>query len=233
MTRALTTNLRPSGDRKQYSSAPAKGRSHRRYRTCPRPTCPPRTTSSPASSRRTESPSLRVAGRQGGEKTLLGYRRSVPDSARTVRIAAAQTPEFLEDVPGALAYLLEATEQAQVSGASLLCFPEGFLQGYLTEDEIARRNALDLFSPQFSNLLNQLPECAPTIVVGLIEAEGDALYNTAVGPWWGATARGTCSDGSGVFDRGRGKTRWCGRACRIGLGAASSRLPVRVALGAA
>lgn len=97
-----------------------------------------------------------------------------------MRIAAAQTPEFREDVPGALAYLAGVMEQACFEGASLLCLPEGFLQGYLTDGEVARQNALDLRSEQFSNLLDQLPERAPTTVVGLIESEGGELYNTAV-----------------------------------------------------
>jgi predicted amidohydrolase len=96
---------------------------------------------------------------------------------RAVRVAAAQTPEFVEDVPGAFAYLLDVVEEAR--GASLLCFPEGFLQGYLTQAESAQRVAMDLSGPQFANLLGQLPEDAPMIVVGLIEAEGKDLYNTA------------------------------------------------------
>lgn len=101
-------------------------------------------------------------------------------SAKPVRIAAAQTPEFREDVTGALAYLVKVAEEAQAAGARLLCFPEGFLQGYLTESQVARRNALDLSSPCFAPLLERLPEGAPTIVVGLIEVEGGNLYNTAV-----------------------------------------------------
>ncbi len=97
-----------------------------------------------------------------------------------MRIAAAQTPAFQEDVPGALAYLAQVMQQAHLERASLLCLPEGFLQGYLTDGEVARRNALELRSARFLNLLEQLPEAAPTTVVGLIEADGDDLYNTAV-----------------------------------------------------
>jgi predicted amidohydrolase len=97
-----------------------------------------------------------------------------------MRIAAAQTPEFREEVPRALAYLAAVMEQAHLERASLLCLPEGFLQGYLTDGEVARHNALDLRSPRFVSLLDQLPEHAPTTVVGLIERENDDLYNTAV-----------------------------------------------------
>lgn len=96
------------------------------------------------------------------------------------RIAAAQTPDFREDLPGALAYLAGVMQQAHLERASLLCLPEGFLQGYLTDGDAARRNALDLRSARFLELLDRLPEDAPTTVVGLIEVDGDHLYNTAV-----------------------------------------------------
>jgi predicted amidohydrolase len=103
----------------------------------------------------------------------------VADRPKTVRIAAAQTPEFREDVPGALAHLVDVAERAGAEGARLLCFPEGFLQGYLTEIHAARRNALDLSSREFLTVLRRIPSDAPMIVVGLIEQDGEDLYNTA------------------------------------------------------
>ena len=102
------------------------------------------------------------------------------EATRPLRVAAAQTPEFREDVAGALAYLAQVMAQAQREGASLLCLPEGYLQGYLTEDEPARRHALDLGSARFGEILAALPEQAPTTVIGLIEVEDGVLYNTAV-----------------------------------------------------
>jgi len=97
----------------------------------------------------------------------------------SVCIAAAQTPVFREDLLGATAYLAEVAGQAREVGARLLCLPEGYLQGYLTDSELARRHALNLSSDRFSGLLKELPESAPMIVVGLIETDGDHLYNTA------------------------------------------------------
>lgn len=97
-----------------------------------------------------------------------------------MRIAAAQAPVFWEDVDGALAYAAGVIAEAEAAGAVLLCFPEGFLQGYLVEPEAARRHALDLASTAFAQVLAQLPETGPTVVMGLIEAEGQQLYNTAV-----------------------------------------------------
>ncbi len=99
---------------------------------------------------------------------------------KTVRIAAAQTPEFIEDIDGALAWLAEVAARAAAQGAALLCFPEGFLQGYLTEEAPARRNALDLASPAFAAVLARMPKTGPVIVLGLIEIEDGRLFNTAV-----------------------------------------------------
>jgi len=98
----------------------------------------------------------------------------------TARIAAAQTPEFREDIDGALRCLTELAARAEAEGAALLCLPEGFLQGYLTEEEAARRHALDLASPAFAAMLERFPRSGPTLVVGLIEVEQGRLFNTAV-----------------------------------------------------
>jgi predicted amidohydrolase len=99
---------------------------------------------------------------------------------KTVKIAAAQTPEFLEDIDAALDCLKLVAARAEAEGAVLVCLPEGFLQGYLTDEQLARRNALDLASPEFTAVLNRFPKTGPMIVVGLIEAEGGRLFNTAI-----------------------------------------------------
>jgi predicted amidohydrolase len=97
-----------------------------------------------------------------------------------MKIAAAQTPEFREDIDAALACAAEMAARAEAAGAVLLCFPEGFLQGYLTEETPARRHALDLKSDAFAGVLERLPNTGPMIVMGLIERDGDLLFNTAV-----------------------------------------------------
>src|SRR5882724_1604502 len=98
---------------------------------------------------------------------------------KTVRIAAAQTVEFREDMEAALNCVADFAARAENEGASLLCFPEGFLQGYLTDEGPARRNALDLTSRAFEAVLNKLPKTKPMIVMGLIEVEEARLFNTA------------------------------------------------------
>jgi predicted amidohydrolase len=99
---------------------------------------------------------------------------------KTVRIAAAQTLEYRENVEAALTCALDMIRQAEAEGARLLCFPEGFLQGYLTEYEAARRAAMDLGSQAFAAVMSRLADAGPMIVMGMIEVQDEALFNTAV-----------------------------------------------------
>ncbi|WP_132537216.1 carbon-nitrogen hydrolase family protein [Rhizobium sp. PP-F2F-G48] len=98
---------------------------------------------------------------------------------KTVRIAAAQTPEFLEDIDAAVAWLAIVVGRAEAEGVALLCLPEGFLQGYLTDEQSARRHAIDLTSGEFETVLARLPKTGPMTVFGLIEIESGRLFNTA------------------------------------------------------
>lgn len=99
---------------------------------------------------------------------------------KTVRIAAAQTPDFREDIEAALSCLVDFAGRAEAEGAALLCFPECFLQGYLSGESAARRNAINLKSSAFEIVLNRFPKTGPMIVTGMIEEESGRLFNTAV-----------------------------------------------------
>jgi len=100
--------------------------------------------------------------------------------SRTVRIAACQLPEIREDPSAALREIEAWAGHAEEGGADLVCFPEGALQGYLREPELAQRHALDLGSTEFATMLRRLSEFLPTLVIGLIERKGGVLYNAAV-----------------------------------------------------
>jgi predicted amidohydrolase len=125
---------------------------------------------------------------------------------KTVRIAAAQTFEYREDIEAALNCATEVAACAEAQGALLLCFPEGFLQGYLTEETSARRHALELSSPEFAGVLSRLPKTGPMIVIGMIEAEAGRLFNTAVvvdhGGLVGRYRKSNLFDGEKCFDAG-------------------------------
>ena len=100
---------------------------------------------------------------------------------RTVGVGACQTPDIRGDVDGALDCIETYAEQAAAQGVQLLCFPEGFLQGYETKDKRwARRHALDLDSAAFAQVLHRLARIQSTLVIGLTELEAGTLYNTAV-----------------------------------------------------
>ncbi|TAU76672.1 carbon-nitrogen hydrolase family protein [Rhizobium ruizarguesonis] len=98
----------------------------------------------------------------------------------SIRIAAAQTPEFRENVEAALDYACGIAARAEAEGVALLVFPEGFLQGYLTDEASARRVALDLASAEFAAVLDRLPKSGLVLVIGLIEIDDGRLFNTAV-----------------------------------------------------
>lgn len=98
----------------------------------------------------------------------------------TIRVAAAQTIEFWRDIESAFSCLTDLSRQAEAESAKLLCLPECFLQGYLTDEASARRFALDLASAQFAELLARFPKTGPVLVIGFIEASQGKLYNSAM-----------------------------------------------------
>ena len=107
-------------------------------------------------------------------------RRQHGDGMTTHRIAAAQTPEFRGDMERALRHLADAAAEATDANCSLICFPEGFLQGYVIDEKLAREAAIDLGSSAFESVLGKLPESGPMLIFGLIEKDDGRLFNTAV-----------------------------------------------------
>lgn len=66
------------------------------------------------------------------------------------------------------------------STADIVCFPECFLAGYFRQTPEAFANRIELTSTHFAHVLATLAPYKPTIILGLIEREGDDLFNTAV-----------------------------------------------------
>ncbi|WP_433368104.1 carbon-nitrogen hydrolase family protein [Actinoplanes sp. CA-142083] len=89
-----------------------------------------------------------------------------------MRIGACQTPEILGDVDASLRVIREFADAGDVD---LLLFPECFLQGYLVTEQHVREHALELDSA----VLTELAGIRPTVVLGMIEREGDRYFNTA------------------------------------------------------
>ena len=96
------------------------------------------------------------------------------------KVAVCQVPDIREDVETSLKWIEKFVKEAEEKAASLICFPECFLQGYLTEKLLATKYAINLHSQMFDNILKQLEKYSPMIVFGLIEEDGGLLFNTAV-----------------------------------------------------
>ena len=103
-----------------------------------------------------------------------------------MKVAACQLLEIRNDVSRAMALIRAQTLAAARIGANLVCFPECFLQGYSVDPAAVADVAIDLSSPAFHDMLEELKPLEPVIVVGLIEQEGGHFYNTAL-----AIERGT------------------------------------------
>lgn len=122
-----------------------------------------------------------------------------------MRIAAVQTPEFRNDIAAALDWAERAVATATAGGAALLCFPEAYLQGYLT-DTSAHDVAIDLQSDAFAAMASRLSRPGLVIVLGLIERDREQIYNTAVviadGSLSGRYRKINLLEGEGVFTPG-------------------------------
>lgn len=51
----------------------------------------------------------------------------------TRKVAVCQVPDIREDIAAAIGWIEKLADQAEDESISLICFPECFLQGYLTE----------------------------------------------------------------------------------------------------
>lgn len=122
------------------------------------------------------------------------------------KVAVCQVPEIRKDVAAALVWIESFTEQAENAGVSLICFPECFLQGYLTKKSLAEKFAIQLNSPQFETILKRLSKYQPTIVFGMIEQDDENLFNTAVviknGELIGQYRKTHLLEGEGIFKAG-------------------------------
>jgi predicted amidohydrolase len=95
----------------------------------------------------------------------------------SIKVAACQVPDIQMNVEATLQLIESATTAVQ---ADLVCFLECFLQGYLTDEALAREYAIDLSSPEFVGILSRLSAISPTLAFGMIERDDEQLFNTAV-----------------------------------------------------
>lgn len=99
----------------------------------------------------------------------------------TWKLAVGQVGASLGDIDANLATCLQALETAADADARLLVLPELALTGYMFEsrDEAASM-ALRRDGPEVAELAKAARATGVSIVVGLLERDGEALYNTAL-----------------------------------------------------
>lgn len=97
----------------------------------------------------------------------------------SLRVGACQTPEILGDIEAAINCILTFAAEAETKHVDLLLFPECFLQGYLVNQEHLTTHAISLDSTEFEAILHKLAHIRPTLVIGLIESQNGAFFNSA------------------------------------------------------
>jgi predicted amidohydrolase len=97
-----------------------------------------------------------------------------------MRIGHCQLESKLGDFDANLAKVVQGLERADRERVEIVSFPECFLTGYPDKEEVVRRSAFAVDSPQMLKLLDKTMRFGATFIVGFNELRGNDLYNTAV-----------------------------------------------------
>jgi len=98
----------------------------------------------------------------------------------SVKIAACQMPDVCGAPDAAVALVAQYAAAAAEQGARLVCFPEAYLPGYITEREHIEASAVELASPALARWLAPLSSLEPLLVIGLFERDQGSIYNSAI-----------------------------------------------------
>jgi predicted amidohydrolase len=99
---------------------------------------------------------------------------------RPMRIAHCQFEPWVGDFDHNLQRVEEGLARAEKDRVEIVSFPECFLTGYPDTEELARKGAFSMNSPQVAKVLDVTSRFDPTLIVGFNELRGDDLYNTAL-----------------------------------------------------
>lgn len=94
----------------------------------------------------------------------------------TLKIATVQLPANKFELATIKHYLQRANDES----IDIICFPEGYLNGYTREELQARRVAIDFRSAKFTDILAELKLFTTCAIIGVIEIENGTLFNTAI-----------------------------------------------------
>jgi predicted amidohydrolase len=97
-----------------------------------------------------------------------------------MRIGHCQVESKTGDFEANLAKVVKGLERADRDRVEIVSFPECFLTGYPDKEELVRKSAFAVDSPQMMKLLDKTGRFEATYIVGFNELRGNDLYNTAV-----------------------------------------------------
>lgn len=97
-----------------------------------------------------------------------------------MRIGHCQLESKYGDFEANLAKVVNGLERADRDRVEIVCFPECFLTGYPDTEELARKNAFAVNSPEVLKVLDRSARFHATFIVGFNEVRGKDLYNTAL-----------------------------------------------------
>src|SRR5262245_65760568 len=97
-----------------------------------------------------------------------------------MRIGHWQLESKTGDFEANLDKVVKGLERADKDRVEIVSFPECFLTGYPDKEEVVRKSAFAVDSPQMMKLLDRTGNFEATYIVGFNEARGKDLYNTAV-----------------------------------------------------
>lgn len=95
-----------------------------------------------------------------------------------MRIGHCQLDSQLGDFERNLAKMVAGLEQAQRERVEVVSFPECFLTGYPDTEELARKDAFAIDSPQMMRVLDATSKFPSVVLSGFNELRGQGLYNT-------------------------------------------------------
>lgn len=103
------------------------------------------------------------------------------DQPRMTAVAVAQLPAVLNDPSSNIEATAREIASAGGRGDALIVFPECHLSGYMygSADDV-RRSALSLDDPSLAPLMEACKRSGAHAVVGLLERDGNEVFNTAV-----------------------------------------------------
>lgn len=95
-----------------------------------------------------------------------------------IRVAAYQvTPQTTFDARKEQIH--NALQKADCEKIDFVCFPEGFLTGYYTQESLARKSSLEVHESVFKDFLSEIRSYLATIIIGFNEREDDSIFDSA------------------------------------------------------